>query len=256
MIKPGIIKKLKTYDDSPYQILSVYLGVDSIQSPPGEFLLKQFHSLIHQNLSKEQRTIFENDIKRIEEYLNDYIPLARSLIFFSADDKLWEVVELEFYLPENLSVGTSPTIDPIIQSLQKYSKYLVLLVDREKARMFTVEQGEIVNHSEFKGDYVPQKVKSTGRVISGGNYDTNFRHNEELLQRHINNAVRAVEVFTKNEDIHFVIIGGHAEILEKVIKSLPTNLQNKVVNSFVTEVNIPLNDILLESKKIAATIGQ
>jgi hypothetical protein len=121
--------------------------------------------------------------------------------------------------------------------------------------MFTVEQGEIVDHSEFIGGYVPQKVKSTGRDISGGDGDINFRHNEELLQRHIDLAAKAVTKFTKAGDIHFVIIGGHAEMFKKVAKSLPSSLQTKVAGSFVTEVNIPLNEILLESKKIAATIS-
>ena len=255
MIKSSIIEKLKTYNDSSFQILSIYLGADTVQSPSGEFLLKQFHSLIHQNLSKEQRAIFGNDITRIEKYLIEQIPLARSLIFFSAGKQLWEIVELEFYVATDLSVGTSPNIGPMLQSLQKYTKYLVLLVDRKKARMFTVEQGEIIDRSELIGDHVPQKVKSTGRDISGGDGDIHFRYNEELLQHHVDLAAKAVTKFTKNNDIHFVIIGGHAEMFKKVIKSLPTSLQEKVVSSFVTELNIPLNDILLKSKKIAATVN-
>src|SRR6266567_360077 len=125
MIQPSIIEKLKTYNGSSFQILSVNLGVDGVQSPSGEFLLKQFHSLIHQGLTKEQRTIFEGDITRIEKYLDAYIPTYRTLIFFTAGQQLWETVGLEFSLPAGLSVGTSPNVDPILQSLQKYTKYLV-----------------------------------------------------------------------------------------------------------------------------------
>ena len=206
-------------------------------------------------MNKDLRATFESDIKRIEEYLSEYKPLARSLIFFSAGSQLWEVEGLEFSLPASLSVGISPDLEPIIHSLHKYNKYLVLLVDREKARMFTVEQGEIVDRSEFIGSFVPQKVKSTGRVISGGNIDTMFRHNEELLQRHIELAAKAVAEFTESNDIHFVIIGGHVEIFKKVAKSLPSGLRAKVAGTFVTEVNIPLSDILLESKIVAAKIS-
>jgi peptide subunit release factor 1 (eRF1) len=256
MIKPEIIEKLKTYNNSSFQILSVYLGSDEVQSPSGEFLLKQFHSLLHQHLNKDLRATFESDITRIEEYLSDYKPLARSLIFFSAGSKLWDVEELEYFLPIGLSVENSPNLEPIIHSLQKYTKYLVLLVDREKARIFTVEQGEINDHTELFDDQVPQKVKSTGRVISGGNSDTMFRHNELLLQRHIELAAKTVAKFTESMDIEFVIIGGHAEIFKKVIKSLPASLRDKVTGSFVTELNIPLSDILLESKIVAANIKQ
>ena len=254
MIQPSMIEKLKTYNSPLSLVLSVYLGNDTVQAPSVEYLLTQFHSLLHGILTKEERVIFENDIKHIEEYLSDYVPSARSLVFFSAGQKLWEIVSLEFPLPMSLSVNSYPNIKPLVQSLQKYSKYLVLLVDREKARMFTVEQGEIVDYSNFTG-YVPQKIKATGRdgVISQS--DTNFRHNEVLLKRHIDRAVQAVVAFTEANDIHFVILGGHSEIFKKVAKSLPKDLRVKIAGSFVTEVNLPLNEILRESKKIASTIG-
>lgn len=254
MIKLSIIKKLKTYKNSSYQILSVFLGADSAQSPTGVLLTKQFHSLLHKHLNKDLREAFKSDIVRIEEYLSKYKPLARSLIFFSAGEHLWEVVELEFSVQTNMSVSQSPNIDPILQSLQEYTKYLVVLVDREKARMFTVEQGEISDHSEFIGGYVPQKIKSTGRESSGGDGDIISRHNKVLLQRHIDLSVQAVTEFTKNNDIHFVIIGGHTEMFKKVAKSLPSSLQTKIAGNFVTEINIPLNEILLKSKKIASMV--
>jgi hypothetical protein len=141
-----------------------------------------------------------------------------------------------------------------VDALPRYSMYLVLLVDREKVRMFTVEQGELIDHSDYVGGYVPHHTKSTGREPIGGD-DAVFRHNETLLKRHIALVAKAVVEFTKTQDVHFVIIGGHSEIFKKVAASLPASIRNKIVNSFVTEINIPLNEILLESKKIAATVS-
>lgn len=255
MIEPSLVKKLQTYNDSPFQILSVYLGMDTVQAPSGKLLTTQFHSLLHQHLDKEQRALFEEDITRIEAYLEDYIPSAsRSMVLFSAGQNLWETVDFEFLMPVNLSIDKSPNIDPILQALDKYTEYLVLLVDREKARMFTVEQGEITDYHEYVG-YVPQKINATGRdgVISEAS--TNFRHNEVLLKRHIDLATEAVIKFIKNHDINFVIIGGHAEVFKKVAKSLPADLRAKLAGHFITEVNIPLSEILQESKKIASTVG-
>ena len=255
MIQPNIIKGLKEFNDSPFTILSVYLGTDTLQAPSAEVLSTQLHSLIHQNLNNEQRVAFKDDIKRIEKYLSNYIPSARSIVFFTAGKNLWEVANLEFSMPANLSIGNSPVIKPLVESLQTHSKYLVLLVDREKARMFSVEQGEIVDRSQFIEGFVPPRVKSTGRDGILNQSDTNFRRNENLLKQHIDIAAKAVAKFTSANDINFVIIGGHAEMFKKVADSLPANLKSKVVAGFITEVNIPLNDILIESKKIAATIN-
>jgi len=255
MIQPDTIKKLNGFNNSSFQILSVYLGTDSTQAPSGEVLLTQFHSLVHQDLSSEQRSEFKSDIDRIEKYLGTYIPSARTLVFFSAGDNLWEVASLEFSLQSGLIATSSPDMNPLTEALQKYSKYLVLLVDREKARMFSVEQGEIVDRSQFIKGYVPPRIKSTGRDNPFNQSDTNFRHNEQLLKQHIKYAADAVVKFTSANDINFILIGGHAEMFKKVADSLPANLKSKVVADFVTEVNIPLNDILLLSKKVAATIN-
>jgi len=254
MITLATIKILKAYNDPDHQVLSVYLGEDTKQSPMGEFLLSQFHSLLHSYADKDSRSHFDADIKRITSYLSDYTPKARSLIFFTAGEKLWQVIELEFSLPARLSVNASPEISPIIDALLKYSMYLVLLVDREKVRMFTVEQGELVDHSDYVGGYVPHHAKTTGQEPNQAG-DTIFRHNETLLTRHIALVAKAVAEFTKAKDVHFIIIGGHAEIFKKVAASLPPRLRSKIVDSFVTEINIPLNEILLESKAIAARVG-
>jgi hypothetical protein len=243
MISPTTVKTIQAYSNSDNKVLSVYLGEDTRQSSNGEFLLTQFHSLLHGYFDKDLRREYDNDIKRISEFLVDYIPKARSLVFFTAGEHLWQVIELE-----------SPIIKPIVDALPRYSMYLVLLVDREKVRMFTVEQGELVDHSDYVGGYVPHHAKSTGREPIGGD-DAVFRHNETLLKRHVALVAKTVVEFTKTQDVHFVIIGGHSEIFKKVAASLPVSIRNKIVNSFVTEINIPLNEILLESKKIAATVS-
>lgn len=254
MIEPNTLKELESYNNPSFPILTVYLGADNLQAPSRELLLTQFHSLLHKNISSDQRVTFEKDIERIEEYLNSYIPSARSLVFFSAGENLWRVASLEFSLPINISVGSSPNITPIIQSQQKYSRFLVLLVDREKARMFTVEQGEILDHSDVIGGYVPQYKKATGRDGNAGRGDIMNRHTDMLLRQHIDLIIQAVDKFVKASDISFLIIGGHAEMFKKVAAALPTDLRAKLAGSFVSELNIPINDILLESKKIAAIV--
>jgi len=254
MITPTKINEIEKYNNSDFEILSVCLSEDSLQAPTRPFLMTQFHSLIHQ-LTEDQRQKFQDYINRIEDYLNDYTPSARSLVFFTAGDDLWEVVDFEFAMTPNIVIEKSPNLKPIKKALQEYSKYLVLLVDREKARMFTVAQGEIMDHSDFVGGYVPQKKKMTGRDGNAGRGDIDDRHTEDLLRRHINLISDAVSKFVKANDISFLILGGHNEMFRKVANSLSPDLQAKIAGSFVSELNIPLNDILLESKKIAAIIN-
>ena len=250
MIEPDTIKELESYNNSKYSILSVYLGSDSLQAPSKDILLPQFHSLLHQNLTKTQREMFEFDISRIEDYLNNYAPSANSLIFFSAGEKLWKVVNLYYPIPNRMTIDSSPDITPIIKSQNKYSRYLVLMVDREKARMFTVEQGEILEHEDFKKGYVPQRKKMTGHDNNTDSL-TMLRRTENYLDKHIDRVSQEVAKFVKAKDLDFIIIGGHQQLFNRVINSLPADFQSKIAGTFVSELNVPLNDILIESKKIA-----
>jgi hypothetical protein len=254
MITLTTIKKLKKFERSNLQIMTVYLSEATLRSPTGAYLLSQFHSLLHRYLDKPMRVKFAADISRIEKTLAEHIPKARSLVVFTDGENLWEVVGLEFPLPASLTISTSPNMQPLLLALPKYSRYLVLLVDREKVRMFTVEQGEMIDHSDYIDGSVPQLSKSTG-IDRAGSTDGEFRHNQVLLQRHIEKTAKAVAKFTQSHDVHFVIIGGHSEMFKRVAASLPAGLRSKVVDSFVTEINIPLNEILMESKKIASTVA-
>ena len=255
MIEPDVVEKLKTFKNSEFEILSVYLGEDTVQAPTGDYLKKQFHSLLHQNLDKDLRAKFGDDINSIEEYLKDYTPSGRTLVFFSAGDNLWEVVKLEFSLPSDISLDNSPNIVPIVDALNKYSKYLVLLTDREKTRMLLVEQGEIVDYSQFIGSYVPQRESATGKGSLPSQIDVNFRHTEKLLDDRLKLSADAVAKFVKDKDIHFIILGGHKEMFKRVAETLKSDLQSKIVGNFVSEVDLPLNQILFKSKSVAVKIN-
>lgn len=254
MITPEKLKQLESFNNSRFMIMSVYLGSDSLQAPFDKYLISEFHSLLHQNFDKKMRETFRNDIARIETYLDNYAPSARTLAIFSAGDKLWEIIEFEFSIENSLSVDFSPNLDPIRSARQKYSKYLVLLVDREKARMFTVDQGEIAEHADYMGEYIPQDKKTIGHDGYPGQNNIHSRHLDILIDRHIDEVSKKLAEFVKSQDIDFVIIGGHKEMFVRVANSLPADLKNKLVGSFVSELNIPLNDILQESKRVAELV--
>ena len=255
MIEASKINEIEKYNDSNFPILSVYLGVDNLQSPAKKFLETQFHSMIHEQLDDNQRSIFQDDIKKIEDYLASYTPVNRSLVFFSAGKNLWEVIGFEFSLPAKITVGVSPDLEPIVLAQKKYSKYLVLLVDHQKARVFTVEQGVITEQRNFSDSYVPQKRKMTGRDLNANKDDLMSRHNEAQIDLHIKYVCEEAAKFAEAKGINFLIIGGHDEIIKRVIKALPPELKKIMAGSFITEINLPLNEILIESKKVAAAIN-
>lgn len=242
-------------NDETGQILSIYLSSQEKQTPYPDELLAQFHSLIHQNLSEDERNKWSKDIGRIEKYLHESFERSnvRSLVFFTSGKKLWQVLQFEFFLTPLVKVLSKPYIEPFEGKADKYQKYLVLLVDRKKAKLFTVHLGKIEEYKNIFDGEVPQNVKA--KKIDYGRDDKIFRHIEDHLHRHLQTIAKVTKEFSKGKNIHFVILGGHAEMIPKVKKHLLYPVNEMVLGEFVTELNIPLNEILLHSKKVATRIN-
>lgn len=241
-------------NDELNQVLSVYLSGQGKQTPYLDELLTQFHSLIHQSLTEDERNKWSQDIGRIEKYLHESFERSnvRSLVFFTSGKNFWQVMQFEFVLPPLVKFLSKQYLKPLGNRASEYQKYLVLLVDREKARLFTVHFGKIEEHKDIFDGEVPQNVKA--KKIDYGREDKIFRHIEDHLHRHLQNIAGKTKEFVKGKNTHFIILGGHIEMIPKMKKHLLYPLNKIVLGEFVTELNIPLNKVLLHSKKIAQKI--
>jgi hypothetical protein len=251
------IKQLQKLMNLPYPVLSVYLGTAEKKTFHANVVVSQFHSLIHQSLTKDEQKKFKKDIDRIISFLKEQYDSRgkRSIVFFSAGEKLFEVLEFEFYLPPLCVILHTPYLKPILEALDTYTKYLVLLVDHKKARLFTVHLGEIEEHKDVFNGNVPQKVRANEEHYYGRSNKI-FRHIEDHLHRHLQFIAEVINDFVKDKNIHFIILGGHREIFKKIKYYLPSHLQKLVLGQFDTELNVPLNTVFLKSKKIAEQIEQ
>jgi hypothetical protein len=252
----NIIKELETkWSNMPFPIMSLYLGFAGKKTPAKQMIVTLFHSLIHRYISKEEQKIFRTDIYRIEEYLTDALDTRgkRSIVFFSAGKKLWEVLTFEFYLPPLCVISYSPYIRPLADALESYRKYIVLMVDRKRARLFTVHMGEIKEQEDILAEEIPQKVRANDERYYGRS-DKIFRHIQDHLHRNLVFIADKVDNFVREHDGAFLILGGHKEMLRRIKKKLSPCVQKMILGEFVSELNIPLNEIFLQSKKIAEKI--
>lgn len=249
------LKKLAAFSNSQFPVLTVYLGIAQKKSPPSSIMSSIFHSLVHQNLGEEEQKTFKKDLSRIDDYLRTSYDSrgTKSVAFFSGGGKLWAILEFEFYLPPLCVVSHSPYTSPITNAFGEYKPYLVLLADREKARLFTVHLGEIEEHKDVFNGLVPQRVKHGDDTWDQQNKIQ--RHIEDHLHRHLKFIAQEAHDFAQKHPINFVIIGGHKDIIPKIQKHLTYPLNKMILGEFVTELNIPLNDVFLHSKGIAKTIG-
>lgn len=251
MINTTVLKKLEGFQNSPFQILSVYLGSSEVQAPNLEVLHTQFHSLLHEHFSKEMRETYADDIARIDAFISDYVPSAHSLVFFSAGDNIWEVVELSYGVEPTLRLNKSPYLAPLQHAEKSDPPYLCLLIDREKAIAFIVNQDEITAHTEVKTGYVQPHEKGTNKDDELRQPDTEARYSEETLHRHIAASLDKIMDFLHGQEYSFLLIGGHKPMFTKITQLLPPELQGKVKGYFISELNVPLQVMFDASKQMS-----
>jgi len=244
------IKRLSKISPSSFPILNVYLGERSKKTPAWQIFLIQFHSLIKENLNSDQKKLFRQDIQRIESYLRESFDTHgnRSVVFFSSSRNLWEVLSFEFYLKPVLKVSNNLLLKPIIDAFKNYEKYLVILADRKRAKFFTVHLGRIERVEEILNGQVPQRVSSVHELL--GREDKVYRHIEDHLRSHLAFLAQRASEFARKNKIKFIILGEHKEIFKKIKRELPWRLKKKIKGEFVTELDVPLNKLLLASKRV------
>jgi|SRR3989338_3713715 len=126
--------------------------------------------------------------------------------------------------------------------------YLILLVDRVKAELFTLFNGSVGNRKNIKRDEVPQGVKHGDDVWDA--QDKIMRHIENHLHRHLLHVSEAVKDYSTRNKIDRIIIGSHKPLFAKIEKHLPYPLNRKLGGRFVTELKAPFNEVLARAMKV------
>ena len=120
------------------------------------------------------------DLRRIEEYVKAGVDRSstRGLAMFSCSaHDLWQVIALPVPVRNRVVVNHMPAVGQLEGVVQEYERIGVLLVDRQRARMFVFELGELIDHSELF-DELPRDYDDRGERERG---DT--QHHVEALAR-------------------------------------------------------------------------
>lgn len=256
MIDLKEVKRIATAKSKDHLILTVYLNTDRRYNPRDEYLtiFKDMSREILKELKeddKERNKFLEKDIKKIDDYLKyDFSKKARGLFIFSCyAENIWKVIELPIPVFNQYFLAHTPYINPLLRILDDYEKFCVLLVDKEKARIFTVYLNEIVEHLEIFDEIV-------GKHRQGGSSEARFqRHHEDEVHRHLKRTSRILFKFFKKQNFDRLIIGYTTSELWPLLEScLHPWLKQKIVAKFHAEMfasqKTILNKVLPLSMKI------
>lgn len=234
MLNREELKEIAKMHGNGSYFVSLYLNVNPLTNPKGEYTIRLKNMLkdAADSLDKEMLKRVDKDLDALDAYvLGNRREFKKGLALISSRERdFWKEYHLSVPLKSELVVEKSPYIKPLLDILDNYQRYAVLLVDKESARIFIVHLGEITEYGEVHTPDVPGRHKKGGWFALAQNHYE--RHIDYHVDLHLKDVVKKFESFLKSEYIGRVLIGGSDEAVTMTRGLLPKTVNEKVVGAF------------------------
>ncbi len=194
-------------EDAP--VTSLYLDVDGrrrIRARDVELALERLVRPVRERHHQAGITSVCADLDRIEEHVKAGIDRShvRGLALFSCSAHgFWEAVELAVPVRDRLVVNHTPYVRELEAVVAQHERFAVLLVDRQRARLFLFEQGELLDKQE-QFDLLPRHDDDGGQMGK----DQVAGHAAVAAHPHLKQAAAAAFALYKDQGFdHFVLCG-------------------------------------------------
>jgi len=237
------LSEVLDYKPSNHLVISMYLLVDSTRVLKKDYLTK-LNSMITESreniesdlkIEKAQKKNIYNLLEKIKKYVNDKFMAnsTRALLVYAGENGLWNVLRLPVILRSKIVIDPKPHTQSLRTLLENSKKYGVLLINREKAQIYSIYIGEIEEYLAAFISEVPSKVNFRRQAA--------FRE-KKILSRieeklhHFFKSVndRTLELFREGK-FDNLILAGRKDILPQFANYLHSYLQSKCIGSIYAE---------------------
>jgi peptide chain release factor subunit 1 len=169
-------------------------------------------------------------------------------VIFSSRDGLWEEFRIPIIMRSKIIVDPKPYTQNIRSLINNSKRYGVLLLNREKAQIYSIYLGEVNQYlAAFISD-VPSKVNFRSQAA--------FREKKILgrLEEKLNHFFKqvndkAMELF-KEKKFDYLILAGRREIIPKFTNYLHSYLQSNCIGNIDAEPDSNISLIEEKAKEV------
>jgi len=179
------------------------------------------------SILKEDAHLYKNFEKTLD-MIFDYVHKREKhgiVIFASYANKFFRAYNVSVPVENLFVVDSSPYIKPIVELMDMYERYGLILINSHKAKMYVVYAGRV----EYEKD-ISKTIMSKHK--KGGWSQARFqRIRKGAINQFIKEAVEDAEKFFSKEKIDKIIIAGPGEAKTWFKERLPSYLQGKVIGT-------------------------
>jgi peptide chain release factor subunit 1 len=226
-ISEDAIRNLAAFRAKEGGVVSLYLDVDGRRWPRYQDCETRVERMVKQALDKapEASGPTLEALRRVEAHVRGGLDRSRTrgLAVFASGADLWEVFELPVPVRDQLVVNKAPQVCQLEGVIDNYERFGVLLADKQRARMFVFELGELVDKNEVF-DQLPRHDDDKG----DWNRDHVRGHVAVAAHQHLKRAAGVAFEVYKQQPFDHLIIGAPDEIAKELEGELHSYLRDRI----------------------------
>jgi peptide chain release factor subunit 1 len=234
--------------------LSVYLDVDQSRAPNLNHgylaVLKDMLRSSEQRLSGDERRDFTVNAERVIGSVARADMHGRTLVTFSSTPRgiFWQRA-FQIRMPSCIRWEAAPYVRPLVEAADEYERYGVVVVDREKARLFTVYFGEIEEQRDVFSDEKRKLFRKTSKDTTLSQPGYQRREGEHVL-RHLKEVAAGMESIASRHKFDRLILAGPHQLTSELGGILPKKLQSLVIRSIALPIDASEAEVLSETMRV------
>ncbi|HYZ98849.1 MAG TPA: hypothetical protein VE575_08880 [Acidimicrobiales bacterium] len=254
VLTEAAIRELASIKGERAPITSCYLDVDGRRVARQRDLEHEVDVLLKDARARSDGDLSVcRDLRRIEQYVHRGLDRSRIrglAIFACSADRFWEVIELPLPVDSRIVINHLPAVGQLETLVREHEPVGVLLVDRQRARMFVFELGELVERSELF-EAVPRDVDVRGERDRGG--AAAGKVVESHTQQHLRHAARvAFDVLTQHPFEHLVISATDPHVRSQLEADLHPYLRARLRGRICVPVTADRAEVLAAAEAVEA----
>jgi len=241
MISYNDIRQLQQHPSGPDScILSLYVNVDQSQAANRnrgfETQVENLFRQMAETNNGNHKEKFDAEAERVLVFLRDYLPKGKGLVIFSdASGDFWWQRDLQIEVSTEGRWSQQPWMRPLLHVLEDHDVFGVALIDKQRARLMTIDASGMEQHAEMVSD-MPNKHAATGtdHIRSQERMQS---ERAEHLKAHARHAAAELGALVERLHLTHLVVGGPIEATSVFVSELPKRLQQMVVGTIAVSLD-------------------
>jgi peptide chain release factor subunit 1 len=174
------------------------------------------------------------------------------VVFSCAPENWFKTYSLAVPLRTRVRTANRPHVKPLVDILDSYGGYGVVLIDKQTARLLNFHLGKLSEETDVFGENVRRTKRGGGSQATGrrGGVAGQTDYAEEVAERNMRDVVETATRYFREKEVRRILIGGSEDNVAQFRSLLPKAWQSLVVGTFPVSMNASHNEILERAIKV------